>query len=452
MTDLEGLTTFLRKHLPSLEYEVKLEKPNGIDDGIIVVYKSDLPWCLITKKRYSSLHLSLHTLSLIREYREFHYWAFQDETEYDIIDREILSSSDALPRDPNRRLVIARERIVDKKQLLNYLQQTPLSLKAKIIAEFQNAVNNYNYQHNKLKPIVDNITENNVECKDGVVTIDEDIENQLFKYLIGQYEEREVCRYTSLNSLFQSLSNHTFRMYGLAGMNDKEERAFLQNAIYQGGIGLIYQQLIKNQASNMPDAKYIMSCTSIKKLDLLEMWRLYADDATGVCLVFEKFITDPEFKLIPIRYDRCSDVKKDWTPQFKFIMDITKYLGDRGLLLLFHKFEDWKICIKSGEYNYEKEVRLVYNPKDKTTHNAQQWVLTNTNSIANPYVEFALTQAKADSAKIHLFPLKLKKIILGPKCPEAEVNKEQIEMLLALDPELNKMNIKVEVSEIHNYR
>lgn len=453
MKTTQELLDYLNKNLSAKGYFVTMYEQSVIEPEIIVVSKDLSPWCLITKNRYRSLQMNIHLFSNVEGYLNYQYWVFWDDDDnYDVIDRRILSSSNELPLNPERRLNIAKESLTGSKQLLSFLQQDPLSLKEKIILEFKNAINNYKYRQNKVKQIVDSLTQDDIECEDGVVKISESIENQLFNCLIGNYDEREVCRYTSLNSLFQSLSSQTFRMYGLAGMNDKGERDFFQDAIYQGSIRPTYLRMTDAQQTESSAERYIMSCTSIKKIDLLEMWRLYADDAKGVCLVFEKLTLDSDFSLIPIRYDRCSDVKSDWTPQFKFIMDITRQLGDRGLLLQFHKFEDWKICVKSGEYNYEKEVRLVYIPKDNTKHKAKQWVLTNTNSIVNPYVELALTDVKAADDELPMFPLKLKKIILGPKCPEAEVNKEQIERLLSLDPDLNKLGIKVEISKIHNYR
>lgn len=448
MKTIEEVFEKLQEELSYAEYSVSLETTD--ETQLISVCKGNQLWCLLAPLAYSATQKNRDLLKSVKGNTDYIYWIFSADNGYEVINRKILVD-DRLPANPYRRYQIAKT-VIKEKDLSSFLQHEPKTLNEIILDVFNKAVDDYKYKGNSLRFIVQGITNDKIHCQDGIVSIDEQIEEKLFKNLIGEYTEPDVCRYTSLGSLYYTLTNHTFRLNGLAGMNDKGERNFLQNAIYQNDIALVYKEWLKSNKDVEPDERFIMSCTSIKKFDHLEMWRLYAEDAQGVCLVFGKKTLNEEFVLAPIRYDRCSDVKDDWMPQFKFIADVAQGLGEKGLLFIFHKFEDWKIFVKSGEYNYEKEVRLVYKPKDSTTHKAKQWVLTTSNYIINPYVEFALTEAKATNDGLLMFPLKLKKIILGPKCPEAEVNKEQIKRLLSLDPELRKMDIDVEISEIHNYR
>jgi hypothetical protein len=49
-------------------------------------------------------------------------------------------------------------------------------------------------------------------------------------------------------------------------------------------------------------------------------------------------------------------------------------------------------------------------------------------------------------------PLKLKKIVLGSKCPEKEVNRVQIKQMLTERVKFSSLNVEVGISEIDNYR
>lgn len=61
-------------------------------------------------------------------------------------------------------------------------------------------------------------------------------------------------------------------------------------------------------------------------------------------------------------------------------------------------------------------------------------------NVITPYRDFKLDNN---------FPLQLKEIILGPKCPEKKINKYQIETLLK---NIGKENVVVSISDINNYR
>lgn len=271
-----------------------------------------------------------------------------------------------------------------------------------------------------------------------------EIEEKLFNSFFVK-NERKVCRYTTLDSIYQTLTNKTFRLFGLAGMNDKGERDFLQKHLYNEIKWLKedHQKIISELQDG--NSTYIMSCSNNACSDKLEMWRLYADDAKGVCLQFEAEEKPSELLLKQIIYD------KEEASAYTFIKVLITELAAKTILFTFKNFDKWKAFIKSSDYDYEKEIRLYYKEKSDE-HKSKEWVKTTSHSIFNPYVEFALTEGAKIEKNIPLFPLKLKEIILGPKCPEKLVNQEQIKALLDKDPELKKLKIKVNISKIDNYR
>ena len=108
----------------------------------------------------------------------------------------------------------------------------------------------------------------------------------------------------------------------------------------------------------------------------------------------------------------------------------------------------FRYFVKPEGFNIEEEYRLLLikdnNPQFKLA--ASKWIFNSTYSIFHPIQELNLTST--DDKEI-LSPLKLKKIILGPKSKESKVNKVQLRSWLN---QLGLSNIKVEESKIDFYR
>ncbi len=270
---------------------------------------------------------------------------------------------------------------------------------------------------------------------------DEDEFHRLF-FSRGVYV-RYICRYCSLESLYQILSNQTIRMNGLVGMNDKSEYRYAWESFWGKEDGV-------NEMENQMNRTYIMSCSAISSKDNLEMWRLYGDDGKGVCLIFEVKKPTAPFILARTIYEFTNDGKRNindnkWT----ILKKLTGELKSIGLPLRLENQNKWLSFLKSGDYWYEQEIRLLY-AEPEGDHLSKQWVLTKNNSIINPYVQFDLLPKEIDKGIV--IPLSLKGIILGPKCPEKEINIKQLENMLGRDPELKEFDVKVSISEITNYR
>lgn len=233
----------------------------------------------------------------------------------------------------------------------------------------------------------------------------------------GVNKQDTIYRYTSLDTAFWILKNKTYRMYGIVGMNDKSEVDYFDN----------YYNEKKTLSYKMLNDLFLSSCSL--SYDNLTMWRLYGDDAKGVCLVFNiKPHFSNNFILQAISYadDKRQDDKLD------IIKDLLK------TNVVFSDIDKWKHFFKAKDYSIEKEVRLLFQDKDSVKK--RDWIKSNDNSIINPFVEFDLLGTE--------FPLELKEIILGPKCPEKETNRYQLQELI----QQHKLPINVRLSEIKNYR
>ena len=246
--------------------------------------------------------------------------------------------------------------------------------------------------------------------------------NDLFK-INNNKKITKVCRYTSLNTLFELISKQNFRMFGITGMNDSSEVNFIEKCIY----GEYTYPL-----SSAINTKFITSCCDVEKQDQLTFFRLYGDDAKGVCLIFD--VKDrPDFYLKKIQYLKDDDNRLSFL--YDFIETVKKEMSRTFVIRSLH---NWSHFIKKEDYQIEEEIRLLYAPEKKTEISG--WVLAKPFNIVNPYMDFPLNSS---------FPLQLRKIILGPKCPELKINKFQLEAMLK-DKKIE--DVEVCFSSITSYR
>lgn len=244
-----------------------------------------------------------------------------------------------------------------------------------------------------------------------------------------------ICRYTSLRSFFDILNNKTIRMCALTGMNDSSEGSFAYN--YLNGDSYKKNKITEERKNKVLYEALILSfCES--KFDELTQWRLYGDNAKGVCCEYELDGTLPDNYIFRrIKYEGVNS--SGTLEKVKNICDIItqiKYLHiDKKLLYPF---------FKDKAYSIENEIRLLYKV-DKSSE--LKWMLTQDHSIINAYNDIPLKK----------FPLKLKRVVLGPKMPNIETNQNQIKRMLecvaSQDKELDYLRyVQVEKSTIDCYR
>lgn len=279
-------------------------------------------------------------------------------------------------------------------------------------------------------------------------------ENKFFNAMFGEFKDTKICRYTSLKTIFEMLNQLSFRMCGLVGMNDKSEVNYVESYLNMGNASENFAKpLIKESLYTITNLnkRYITSCSKIGRKDDLTLWRLYSDDARGVCLVFDVKCSNLNKNVLlqKVKYAKADGTHKelDFLRQIKEEVELKT-----GFKFEFRELGYWKHFFKSYDYAIEDEVRLLIMDNGILNTLKTDWVMTNTHSIFNPVIDFQLN-SKA-------FPIHLKTIILGSKCPERDVNKVQIEEMISrkkkeikvksYDSNLN--NLKVGLSKINHYR
>lgn len=167
------------------------------------------------------------------------------------------------------------------------------------------------------------------------------------------------------------------------------------------------------------------------------MYRLYAEDSKGVCLCFNVANGQSRHLLVrKISYSKENGLH----PELELIKKISNILIGLSRFRFLY-LNVWKHFFKTHDYAIEDEIRLLYFDNTFVLPKDKGWVVTNPDRILSKYVTFDLNNSS--------FPLKLYKIILGPNCPETQLNRRQIEVFL--DAQCIH-NVTVENSKIESYR
>lgn len=293
---------------------------------------------------------------------------------------------------------------------------------------------NYRFIKNKLKENnfdVSRMSQKDVVLKNDSLFFSKKFEKKFVNYLPSfQLDKNIICRYVSLETAFEILKNKKIRMNGIIGMNDSTESDFFEKILYDG---IVKTADLREIANNI----YIMSCSTEEKIDNLTQWRLYGDDARGVCLVFEvkKNTSSSNFKLGKIFYENPDNLSKEILNMKRLLDSVYK---ETLIPFMFRNFHEWAHFYKPKDYESESEVRLLYINK---TPQKKKWFLSKPLNVVNSYVEISLEERD--------FPLKLSQIYLGPKCPESEVNQSQFKTMLN---EFGREDVDVLLSDVDCYR
>lgn len=250
----------------------------------------------------------------------------------------------------------------------------------------------------------------------------EEKERKFMGYLLGHYSKDSLCRYTSMAGLFRTLDSKKHSMVCLVGMNDKGETDYVHHYMRNKG----NQDYLSTPVSKLNDL-FILSCCDEQKEDDLTMFRLYGDDSRGVCLKYGIKGEDKnkEFFIAPVSYANADGSH----PKLDFFMAVSQ-------IVQFRHSDAWLHFFKSYDYQVENEVRVLYERNNRN----KKWVNISSYGIICPVVEFDEND----------FPLSLDKILLGPNCPEKNVNISQIETMV-LEKNI-AIKYGVSLSEKDSYR
>lgn len=240
---------------------------------------------------------------------------------------------------------------------------------------------------------------------------DKNEEHDFFKAILRPYEIEDICRYTTYGFLERILKEKKQSVCSIVCMNDETECYYADDYITNHGDEKVKDALSMNY-EELNDCQ-ISSCTDIKMADNLSMWRMYGDDAKGVCLKFKvrKDLLDTKhFFLYYVSYAEEDNKHTE--------LDLIARLKELKIFDYSFEFKTWYIWkhfFKPVYYKEEKEARLLYF---RQKGDQLKWVKAD--SIMAPVIEFSIENGKDE------YPLVLSEIMLGPKFPEAKTNVVQI--------------------------
>lgn len=272
--------------------------------------------------------------------------------------------------------------------------------------------------------------------------------DKLFDSLLEEYKGDRLCRFTSLGSLFRTINEQKQSLCSIVCMNDKSEINYISNYLLEHKY--ISTKLHSGKVGDA-NQSFILSCCDIAKKEDLTMMRLYADDAKGVVLSYhidrKKLNTYPMFILKKINYQ----MEDGSHPELNLIGTILKK-NFGGYSISLPGLLKWSHFFKPKEYAVEEEVRLLFYDagNQKYLGTDSKWIHDQTYNIMAQIRLFDITNKKKS-----IFPFFIESILLAPKMLEAEINQEQLEVLIN-DRDINVGSAPnsslIELSKITHYR
>lgn len=334
--------------------------------------------------------------------------------------------------------VTEKEMVISLCNVASKIPNRPDLAKAKKI--LMEIFNNSDDFANKMK--INDVFEkvcDNLQISNGQIITSESFENVFFRTLLGEIPNKSICRYTSIESLFNTLCSKRQSLCGIVSMNDPFEISYADSKMSW------YTEWNRGEVEiDIDNNIFILSCCSSDNMDNLLMWRLYGDDAKGACIEYTLDKTRIDFYsifLAPVNYGE----RENYHPELKLISDLQNIELDSGWYFKFNEWNIWKYFFKSANYKEEKEIRMLFVPDAEEVACESKWFIDRKTGIFNRMLLFPM---EYDSKNI--LPITLKKIILGPKSPSLDRNIEQIWLMSnEIDTDQGFTVVK---SSIKNYR
>lgn len=258
-----------------------------------------------------------------------------------------------------------------------------------------------------------------------------------------------LYRYTSRDTLQRIFSSKDepklhHSLSSLITMNDVTEVDYANSYLLKKNIDVISSNYIDNRENSVNT--FITSLSD--KDDDLTMWRLYGNNAAGVCIAYEynKRVFDFSYFMLA-RVSYANKDKKDH--KLDFIAELLQSsIGGRRFRL--QNWHIWQHFFKPNEYRIESEIRLLVFADELETLLAKYektWIVSSDNIFA-PILLLPLKSEKKQS-----YPLTIRNIVLGSKFPEKEMNRIAWER--KIKDECNGLvssDFSVECSAIDSYR
>lgn len=223
----------------------------------------------------------------------------------------------------------------------------------------------------------------------------------LRKYIGDKWKKNKLdvtlCKYMSLSSFMQMLKNKTFRMNSIVSMNDSTE-CFAFGKLLGENIEKIsrYRSIVEN--------KNVLITSFSSLYDNALMWRLYGDNGRGVCLSFS--YNTQLTKLLPIFYVNEMESK------VQVLRNIVDKLKEDDITIYMEQENELKYYVKSSQFDYEKEYRLVHFADKKDLR------IEKYGDLISFYQDFKID----NKGRVPEIGINIRSVIIGKNLPFFDVN------------------------------
>ncbi len=262
-------------------------------------------------------------------------------------------------------------------------------------------------------------------------------EDAFFALLLNGRIPTKLCRFTTRHNLFLLLKDGKQNMCSIVCMNDRSEETYADKKI---GWDDSWRNIhLENNNS------FILSLMPEDKSDDLTMWRLYGNDAKGVCLNYEikekqrGRKLNGDFYISCISYGDSDKVHRE----LDFLLGVMQININHWQFQL-NRWHIWKHFFKSFRFKDEKEVRLLYLSNGKGKEE-KQWIENSDSGIVSKMLLFPMKPTNT-------FPLTLTNVIVGPKAPEPRKIAEQFSFMVSQEWGGYSNQILIRQSDIKEYR
>ena len=259
-----------------------------IADALILY--ADAPFIIVEAKKSTS-NIAYRTISDIQEYLRIP-WSILYQEDYDAIYLRPLYGDFENYGDIKETAQII---------LNNEADQVPPLCDFDYYNEISNIIRKHLKnlpQSKQVEVFVSQLKPSDIQVSESYISFNPDIETRFFESLLGKISQIVISRYTSKNTLYQILNTGTYGMCSINCMNDSSEVDYADS--YINVTRLSMNELIKEG-----NEIFITSACDVNKSDNLLMWRLYAQNAEGICMnlgINPKGLSDRNFYLYPISY------------------------------------------------------------------------------------------------------------------------------------------------------
>ena len=355
--------------------------------------------------------------------------------------------------DKNNNKITGRDKLLDSQDLKEILTSVKFDENFnkdewdKAIDDLIKEINNIDDEIIDKSGIIDSLSQlsNNViiHPEDRQIDFPPQMEDAFFQTLLPDLNEDELCRFSTFNSLFRTISQKKHSMCSIIAMNDKSEISYVSDYFQNNG-GIYPGASYLNSPENW-NTCFITSCCGINRANDFTMMRLYGDNAAGIVYKYKIDVNRIKngFILKPVSYQRDNGSH----PELEIINKLLA-ISVNGYVVTLQNLSVWQHFFKPKEYAFEEEVRLLYKlPEDNENSSSDIiWILNSEFNVITPIINFPVTETDK------ILPLIIEGITLGPKMTERESNLHQIQYLMALNKIENHSKTTITLSPVTHYR